>query len=278
MEVKPNAPIVRKAIYHAYKGKCFYTCRLIKPDQMEIDHLIPVSKGGKNCFENYVLTCKDINLGKSNKCDDEILRMSWAVKNIYAPRAKRYYKEYKNKIDLKIKKDDFEKKILIKQFKTRITPPEELKLLWEEDLIWVHDKQVRVLLPSEILNSMSDDDKYLLKKSFNIFSKFAIENDSDFCFDAEVTRNLTKQLRNLWFDVRGNYFKPVQKIRYYDGVSHLKWKWAYVYFTQHYINFLDWKTALSNCLEDIFEIEDDSYHKKLEYFCKLFPSPKPILD
>jgi len=112
MEVKPNAPIVRKAIYHAYKGKCFYTGRLIKPDQMEIDHLIPVSKGGKNCFENYVLTCKDINLGKSNKCDDEILRMSWAVKNIYAPRAKRYYKNsYTSSIDagffLKKEKDKY---------------------------------------------------------------------------------------------------------------------------------------------------------------------------
>lgn len=48
-----------------------YTCQYCgakAPDvQLEIDHKIPVSRGGKNTIENLITSCWDCNNGKGNK-------------------------------------------------------------------------------------------------------------------------------------------------------------------------------------------------------------------
>ena len=51
-----------------------YTCKYcgLKNDKMTIDHIIPVSKGGKNEFENCVTSCRQCNNKKGNKFLEEI--------------------------------------------------------------------------------------------------------------------------------------------------------------------------------------------------------------
>ena len=60
---------LRKAIYEAYKGKCFYSGRPLTLENMRIDHVIPRSKGGPDNIYNYVLCEEEINGIKSAKLD-----------------------------------------------------------------------------------------------------------------------------------------------------------------------------------------------------------------
>lgn len=99
-------PHVRKAVYRAYKGQCFFTGRFVSEEEMVIDHLIAKSKGGEDSFENFVLTFKDLNLGKSNKRDDELERMKWAVKNVYAPRARNLFNQLSESIKCSVQTDE----------------------------------------------------------------------------------------------------------------------------------------------------------------------------
>jgi 5-methylcytosine-specific restriction endonuclease McrA len=87
MKLSISNPKVRKAVFKAYRKRCFFTGRPLTEDEMVIDHLVPKSRGGKDSFENFVLTFRDFNLGKSNKLDEELVRMKWSVITVYAPRA-----------------------------------------------------------------------------------------------------------------------------------------------------------------------------------------------
>jgi len=62
--IKINDPILRRAIYEAFDGKCFYTGRGLHFTEIHIDHIVPKSKGGADCIENYVLSSSYINLKK----------------------------------------------------------------------------------------------------------------------------------------------------------------------------------------------------------------------
>lgn len=53
------------------KGVCQYSKRKLKPEEANIDHLIPKSRGGANTWENMVLCHKDINSKKGNKTPEE---------------------------------------------------------------------------------------------------------------------------------------------------------------------------------------------------------------
>lgn len=61
--------LLRKSIYEAFDGRCFYTGRYLEFEEMHIDHIVPKSKGGKDCISNYVLCCSYINKLKSDKTD-----------------------------------------------------------------------------------------------------------------------------------------------------------------------------------------------------------------
>ncbi|MCE2412804.1 HNH endonuclease [Candidatus Poribacteria bacterium] len=50
--------------------KCAY-CGL-EEVPLEIDHIIPKSRGGANRLQNLALSCKECNLGKGNKLPHEI--------------------------------------------------------------------------------------------------------------------------------------------------------------------------------------------------------------
>ncbi len=49
-----------------------YTGKKLKEEDASIDHVLPRSKGGKNNWENVVITRKEINYKKGNKLNSEI--------------------------------------------------------------------------------------------------------------------------------------------------------------------------------------------------------------
>jgi 5-methylcytosine-specific restriction endonuclease McrA len=46
---------------------CQYCGRRPPVVKLHVDHVVPVSKGGKNHISNLVTSCQDCNLGKSNR-------------------------------------------------------------------------------------------------------------------------------------------------------------------------------------------------------------------
>lgn len=52
-------------------GKCQYTGRVLERSRWSMDHVLPLSRGGKNAPENVVLADKEINNRKGNKTPQE---------------------------------------------------------------------------------------------------------------------------------------------------------------------------------------------------------------
>jgi len=62
----------KHTIWERDRGTCQYTGKNVGRHNANIDHIIPVSRGGKNTFENMVLCSKEINQMKGDKTPDEI--------------------------------------------------------------------------------------------------------------------------------------------------------------------------------------------------------------
>ena len=259
MTISISNPLIRDAVYLAYKGKCFFTGRPVAREEMVIDHLIPISKNGKDCFENYVLTFKDLNIGKSNKIDeDRIGRMKFIVELVYAPRAKKIY----------------EKLSRIKLLSKTNRKPKGLILLRRKDLFWADDKEIEILSDSPLVN---EKNIYDLLKIIDKFVEIARNNESDFCFDVWLTSEEGKKLRSIWYQVAGKYFRLVRKTKYYDTNS--PDKWAYLYFNQEYLDFLAWQEKENESLDEIWELENkEELKEKLQEFCAIYPPSEKYLD
>jgi 5-methylcytosine-specific restriction endonuclease McrA len=65
--LKPTKENIRKRD----GGICQYTGKKLSWKEGNIDHVIPRDKGGKNTFENMVLSCKEINSKKANMTNEE---------------------------------------------------------------------------------------------------------------------------------------------------------------------------------------------------------------
>lgn len=52
-------------------GKCHYCGRSVKPSELTMDHVIPVSRGGKSDRNNVVPCCKECNTAKKNRISVE---------------------------------------------------------------------------------------------------------------------------------------------------------------------------------------------------------------
>ena len=66
---KPISPSLRFDVLEKDNFTCQY-CGAKATDEnvlLEIDHIIPVSKGGDNNIENLITSCKKCNIGKSAK-------------------------------------------------------------------------------------------------------------------------------------------------------------------------------------------------------------------
>lgn len=62
----------RKMIYERDMYICQYCSAKLTNKNISLDHVIPISKGGKNTFENLVTSCKKCNHRKGPKLMDEI--------------------------------------------------------------------------------------------------------------------------------------------------------------------------------------------------------------
>lgn len=57
-----------------YNSKCYYcTINVVRGINLHIDHVQPLSKGGKHNLENLVPACKTCNLKKGTKTKEEFL-------------------------------------------------------------------------------------------------------------------------------------------------------------------------------------------------------------
>ncbi len=60
-----------KAIWERDGGVCQYTGRKLKPSEGNIDHVVPISRGGKSTWDNCVLADKKVNSRKGSKLPEE---------------------------------------------------------------------------------------------------------------------------------------------------------------------------------------------------------------
>jgi hypothetical protein len=105
---------LRRAIYVAFEGACFYSGRPIKFDEMHIDHIKPLAKGGQNCIANYVACCQQINFGKQGRSLGETEAVVQGIVNlIYAPRVVSALKDLLCSTDGMIQINDFLRSKLI---------------------------------------------------------------------------------------------------------------------------------------------------------------------
>src|SRR5271169_5908925 len=73
-----------RSIRERDRHRCQYTGKLLRPDEGNIDHIVPRSRGGKTTWENCVLASKEINSKKGNRLPREA-----GLRLLSAPRAPR---------------------------------------------------------------------------------------------------------------------------------------------------------------------------------------------
>ena len=54
------------------KGECYYCRRPTPPNELTMDHIVPIARGGKSTKGNIVPACKDCNTQKK-----QLLPMEW---------------------------------------------------------------------------------------------------------------------------------------------------------------------------------------------------------
>jgi 5-methylcytosine-specific restriction endonuclease McrA len=59
-----------KAQYDRQKGKCYW-CGCKVGNSFQVDHIVPLSRGGSNWPDNLVIACRSCNLSKHNKLPHE---------------------------------------------------------------------------------------------------------------------------------------------------------------------------------------------------------------
>ena len=74
-------PKLRFEILEKYNHTCQYCGRKAPEVELEIDHIIPISKGGQTIAENITVSCRKCNNGKSNKILNQLReKLKWMMK------------------------------------------------------------------------------------------------------------------------------------------------------------------------------------------------------
>lgn len=53
-------------------GVCYYCCQQTGPDELTMDHIVPLARGGRSSKDNLVTSCKECNNKKKT-----LLPMEW---------------------------------------------------------------------------------------------------------------------------------------------------------------------------------------------------------
>ena len=61
----------RQLLWEEATGHCIYCGHPVKPEEMEVDHIEPLSLGGSNGMENKVCSCPHCNAAKGNQTLEE---------------------------------------------------------------------------------------------------------------------------------------------------------------------------------------------------------------
>lgn len=78
-EHKIMDPYTRRLLYKQYDGKCAYCGQHRNHKHMTIDHIIPLSKGGTDDFDNLQCVCKKCNGFKGDMLPEEFAWHVWTV-------------------------------------------------------------------------------------------------------------------------------------------------------------------------------------------------------
>lgn len=71
--ILPNSTKLKKLkIQH---NRCYYCGCLLNNVKIEIDHIVPKSKGGSGCVSNLCLACKHCNRLKADKDNNEFYKV-----------------------------------------------------------------------------------------------------------------------------------------------------------------------------------------------------------
>lgn len=75
----------RKQIFHKFGGRCAYCGRLMRYNDMHIDHITPFSRNGEDKVENLFPSCKDCDTVKGSLTPSEFRKklqnMSYELEN-----------------------------------------------------------------------------------------------------------------------------------------------------------------------------------------------------
>ncbi|SOC26707.1 HNH endonuclease [Thalassospira xiamenensis] len=67
VSVDRPAPFTRYSVFIRDKKRCAYCQKELTMSEFTFDHVVPRSKGGKDCFENVVVSCSPCNTIKADK-------------------------------------------------------------------------------------------------------------------------------------------------------------------------------------------------------------------
>lgn len=248
-------PLVREAIYFGYHGRCFYTGRPVPKEMMEIDHLVPIAKGGMDAIENYVLTCKKTNLTKRDKMEPSMIeRMQYIVKIAFAPRVMRKLEELRRK----------NKRIF------RGKRPKGLVCVGWKDLFWCGDRGIKILTNSTLVTT---ENIYEIRKAIDKYTEIAREHSITFCDDAWLTKDFVKQIKSLWYEIDNRLIKIVEKAILYGKKPLAKWgDWGTIYFNSEYIAFLE---EMDKVYAEDEEVDYDNEAEYDEYMKTIYEKFQP---
>ncbi|HOV74571.1 MAG TPA: HNH endonuclease [Candidatus Hydrogenedentes bacterium] len=69
--VQHDVRFSRRNIFERDKNTCQYCGRRVAKAELTIDHVVPRSRGGYDCWENLVLACMACNVRKANRTPEE---------------------------------------------------------------------------------------------------------------------------------------------------------------------------------------------------------------
>lgn len=69
--VRHEVRFSRRNIFERDKNTCQYCGQRLRKSELTIDHVVPRSRGGYDCWQNLVLACMRCNVRKSNRTPEE---------------------------------------------------------------------------------------------------------------------------------------------------------------------------------------------------------------